>query len=103
MSKQTLALTRTATSTWGAAFKKAKQVYTTVVRPAITFGHAVWHNPDRNYAKHIDQLKVIQNGCLRTITGAFKATPTRVLEAEAGVMPIDIYLNYRQAQTREQL
>ena len=31
MSKQTLALTRTATSTWGATFKKAKQVYTTVV------------------------------------------------------------------------
>jgi hypothetical protein len=47
----------------------------------------------------MDQLKVIQNRCLRTITGAFKATPTQVLEAEAGVMPIDIDLNHRQAQT----
>ena len=67
------------------------------------FRHAVWHNPDGNHTKHRQQLKVIQNRCLCTITGAFKATPTRVLEAEARVMPIDIYLNYRQAQTREWL
>jgi len=106
MSKQTLALTRTAASTWGATFKKAKHIYTAVIRPAITFGHAVWHNPDTkspHYKSHSNQLKVIQNRCLRTITGAFKSTPTNVLEAEAGITPIDIHLNYQQARTRERL
>jgi hypothetical protein len=106
MTRQTLALTRTTASTWGATFKKAKQVYTAVVQPAMTFGYAVWHNPDKkshSTQSTLKQLKVIQNRCLRIITGAFKATPTSVLEAEAGVTLIEIHLNHQQAQTRERL
>ena len=33
-----MTLHRIATSTWGATFKKAKLVYTSVVRPAMTYG-----------------------------------------------------------------
>jgi hypothetical protein len=106
MAKQTLALTRTTASTWGATFLKARHVYKAVIRPTMVFGHAVWHDPDKkspSYASHQQQLKVIQNKCLRVVTGAYKATPTQVLEAEAGIPPIEIYLNQLQAQTRKRL
>lgn len=45
MTKQTLALAKIATSTWGATFARARHVYTAVVRPAMTYGSAVWHAP----------------------------------------------------------
>jgi hypothetical protein len=34
----------------------------------------------------------VQNKCLRTITGAFKTTNAQVLEHEASVAPLDLYL-----------
>lgn len=45
MTKQTLALAKIATSTWGVTFARARHVYTAVVRPAMTYGSAVWHAP----------------------------------------------------------
>jgi len=37
ITRQAMALHRITTSTWGATFKRAKLVYTAVVRPAITY------------------------------------------------------------------
>src|SRR5690606_28328691 len=36
-----------------------------------------------------------RTGSLRVVTGAYKATPVRVLETEAWVPPLDLYLNKR--------
>ena len=36
---------------------------------------------------------MIQNQCLRTVLGAYKATPVQVLKAEAVIAPIDQYLD----------
>lgn len=38
---QLLALTKIATSTWGATFNKARQVYTAMVRPAMLYGASI--------------------------------------------------------------
>lgn len=101
MVSQSMALTKITTSTWGASFSKARQVYTAVVRPAMTYGSSVWHTP-----KHIqkssstEKLAVLQNKCLRTIAGAFKAMPIPVLEAETFITPIDIHLDQLQAKAR---
>lgn len=55
----------------------ARQVYTAVVRPAMTYRAAIWYSPreirERGTA-HVGKLKTQQNQCLRLITGAFKAT-----------------------------
>lgn len=45
MIKQSMAPTKISASTWGAFFARARQVYTAVVRPAITYESTVWHTP----------------------------------------------------------
>lgn len=45
MVTQTHAPTKIAASTWGASFTRARQVYSAVVRPAITYRSTVWHSP----------------------------------------------------------
>ena len=105
LTKQSKALTKFSTSTWGATFPKARQVYTAVVRPAMTYGSTLWHTPkDIKKSNGIsNKLAVIQNNCLRTIARAFKATPIPVLEAETYIAPIDIHLDQLQAQARHRL
>jgi hypothetical protein len=39
-----------------------------------------------------------QSQCLRTVAGAYRATPVRALETETFVPPLDLYLNGRVAQ-----
>lgn len=97
MASQSLALTKIATSTWGATLNKARQVYTAVVPPAMSYGAAIWHTPqglnERKSVGPIVKLVTMQNKWLRSITGAYRATNTRVLEAEAGVAPLDLHLD----------
>ena len=96
MATQTMALTKVTTSTWGATLNKARQVYTVIVWPAMTYKAVVWHSPKRSKIKGLGpaaKLTTLQNKCLQSITGAYKATNTQVLEAEAGVIPLDIYLD----------
>ena len=92
---QMSAVTRLTQSTWGASFARARQIYAAVVRPAMSYAAEVWYNPDdarigRN--KLVYSLQIIQNKCLRTVTGAYKTTSVPVVEHEAGVMPLDLHL-----------
>ena len=96
MTSQSLALTKIATSTWGATLNKARQVYTAVVCPVITYRASIWHTlrkPSKRGAGPITKLVTLQNKCLKSITGAYKATITKILEAELGVIPLDLYLD----------
>ena len=47
------------------------------------------------------KLTTLQNKCLRSIIRAYKATNIKVLEAQAGVLPLDIYLD--QTSTRRSM
>ena len=79
-------------------------MYTAVVRPATTYGSSVWHTPkDVKQSSSTDKLAVLQSKCLRTIAGAFKATPISILEAETFIAPIDIHLDQLQAKARYRL
>jgi hypothetical protein len=42
------------------------------------------------------KLATLENSCLRTVLGAYKATPARTLHLEAGIPPLDLYLNQRR-------
>ena len=82
-------------------FKRAKLVYTTVVRSAITYGAPIWFSlvgTEATKANLIAKLEQTQNRCLCTIAGAYKATPIPLLESETGVLPIRTYLSVLQAQ-----
>ena len=77
MAAQTMALTKVTTFTWGATLNKARQMYTAVVRPAMTYGAVVWHLPKGSKIKSPEpaaKLTTLQNKCLRSITEAYKAT-----------------------------
>ena len=96
MASQGLASSMVAASTWGATLNKARQVYSAVVRPAMTYAAATWHTPrglrdfNGTNSKH---LGVIQNGCLRKVLGAYRATSVNVLEAEAEIAPMQTTLD----------
>ena len=52
---------------------------------------SVWHSPEHTpeaNKERVQKLGVIQNGCLRMVLGAYRATPMQVLEAEAEVPSI---------------
>lgn len=96
MVSQELALSRTAASTWGATLNRARQVYSAVVRPAITYAAATWHTPiglRDSKRTHVRNLAIIQNRCLRRVAGAYKATGIEPLEAEVGVPPMQLTLD----------
>jgi len=96
-----LALERTTASTWGATMPKARQIYQAVVRSAMLYGAAIWHQPTSNASKPkglAAKLQKQQNQGLRTVLGAFMATPTRQLETESYVPPLDLWLNGRVAR-----
>ena len=101
MEHQTNALTWIATSTWGATFRKSRLVYTAVVQPALAYGTPIWFSPEGKEATKpslIRPLEVIQNRCLWTIAGAYKATPIPLLESETSTLPVRDYFSKLQAQ-----
>ena len=101
ITQQAMALHRITTSTWGATFKRAKLVYTLVIQSAMTYRAPIWFSPvgtESTKANLIHKLEQTQNRCLRTIAGAYKATPTQLLESETRVLPIRTYLSVLQAQ-----
>ena len=96
-----MALHRITTSTWGATFKRAKLVYTSVVRSAITYRAPIWYSlagTESTKANLIRKLEQTQNQCLCTIAGVYKATPTLLLESETGILLIYTYFSVLQAQ-----
>ena len=62
----------------------------------LTFAAPIWHHPRgmKGFSrKPAERLAKIQNKCLRKVTGAYRATPIPVLEAEASVAPLEYQLD----------
>ena len=106
MVTQTRALTKIATSTWGALFAHARHVYLAVVRPAITYGSTVWYAPagTKDARKNMaGKFEVTQYRCSRIVAGAYKATPIEVLQAETMMPRMQVHLDQLQAKARSRL
>jgi len=91
---QEFALTRIAAKTWGPGLARAREVYTKCIRSAIAYGASSFHTPTPPGG---NPRGPAQSRSLRVVTGAYKATPIHVLETEAWVPPLDLYLNKRLA------
>ena len=103
MVTQERGLTCLSASTWGARLQKSRTVYQAVVKPAITYAAAIWHAPKGtpgHKSAPTQQLQLIQNRCLRVVSGAYKATPVPVLESEVFMPPIELALNQVVVQAR---
>jgi hypothetical protein len=91
---QIQSLQRLCKSTWGASFLKARHLYTAVVRPVLTFGSKIWDTLEgipgrrKGLTKPIEK---VQSQALQHITGAYKSTPTVVLQQEAEIPPLALY------------
>ena len=106
LAKQELALSRLTGKTWGYSLVKAREIYTKVIRSAIAYGATSFHKPTEEGGKPKGiaiELAKDQTRSLKIVTGGYKATPSRLLETECWVPPIDLYLNKRRADYEERL
>jgi hypothetical protein len=98
----------------GISIVRARQVYTSVIRPAAAYTAAVWHQPEDIGRTHPEteqkrrniissELSKVQNSCLHRIAGAYRATPATSLETETQIPPLDLYLDERVAATAHRL
>jgi hypothetical protein len=104
MDIQILALQYTTASTWGATIPKARQVYQAVIYSALSYRVSIWYQPSLGKPKGLAaRLQKQQNQGLRTVLGAYKATPTRMLETELYMPPLDLWLNRQVARFQARL
>ena len=75
--------------TWGLKPRVVHWLYTTVIRPMITYGALVWW-PAVHKVTYKGQLDRLQRLACLGITGAFKTTPTLALEAILGLEPLHL-------------
>ncbi|RKF79934.1 hypothetical protein GcM3_050030 [Golovinomyces cichoracearum] len=89
------ALSRITLSVWGPSLRKSRLIYSAVVRPKMLYGSQIsgFRNDGGIMSNNmVNKFSVVQNKCLRKITGGYKRTPISLLERKADVVPIDIYI-----------
>jgi hypothetical protein len=64
-----------------------------VIRSVLAYGAPNWHKIEKGLKDLSKALIPTQNKCLRIMNGAYKATPTRYLESEMAMPPLDLYLD----------
>jgi len=92
-------LTRPAT---GVSGKLMKQLYLAVALPKITYGVDVWYSPphkptgatkNAGLVGTLRSLQKIQHVATLAVTGSLRTTPTDLLDAHAGILPMDLALS----------
>jgi hypothetical protein len=81
----------------GPSLLHARAIYTAAIRSALAHGAPAWHRTKKTRKGNPSGLAAglgkVQNQCLRTVTGAFRAVATRHLETEAYMPPLDLWLD----------
>ena len=72
---------------WGADFGSLRSLYTSIVLPKITYVDFIRTSSALTTTKILAR---IQYAAARTMLGALRCTPTCILEAEAGLMPLPL-------------
>lgn len=76
---------------WGTSPKISHWLYTSVVRPVLTYGCLVWWTAIEK-KKHITALAGVQRSAGLCITGALRSTPTAAIEIILDLKPIDLFI-----------
>jgi hypothetical protein len=64
-----------------------------VIRSVLAYAALNWHEIRKGLKKLSKTLILIQNKCLRIISGAYKAIPARYLESEIAIPSLDLYFD----------
>ena len=72
-----------------------RQLYQACVISVVDFGSEVWWKGQVHLA---NKLQTLQNNATRHILGAFRTSPINALDAEAGLLPAKLRLNYNQTR-----
>jgi hypothetical protein len=67
-----------------------------VLRSTVTYGAGVFL-PEEGNRRPTAFIDSAFYGFLRVIIGAYRSTPIYLLYSEAGIPPLDLYLQYRRA------
>lgn len=70
----------------------------------MSYQATIWHTSreiKKKNSKPVAKLTTLQNKYLQLITRAYKATNIKALEAEAGVIPLDIHLDQAVLRARD--
>ena len=99
-----MTLIKISTFTWEITLKRAKRVYTAIIRSTMIYELTVWHIFKKiKKSRILNKLIIIQNKCLRVITEIFKVTSIAVLETKSHVVSITNHLNQLQMNVRHRL
>jgi hypothetical protein len=101
LATQTNVFSRLTASTLGISLPVSRLLDTTVVHPANTTNYPAWFDPHYMllYCKELwDKLLMVKNCCLRTVSGAYRATPVRIIQAKVRVPPPSLHMDGRQAK-----
>ena len=65
-----------------------------MVRPILTYGVQLWAGgSDKPRKTLLEPLQKVQTRCIRQIAGAYKRTPTTLVEKETATPPLDLYVD----------
>ncbi len=106
MITQTLTLSRLIVFIWETCFVRARLIYKTIIRSAVTYASITWHaSHDRSNSVVNTTTKLIkmQQQCLRMISDNFKTMSTQILEVEIYVKLIQLHLAHLQIKFRQRM
>ena len=86
---------RLSTTEKGLTVANMRQLYQACVVPVADFGSEIWWNRQRQ-DHYTQRLQRIQNRATRRILGAFRTTPTALLDLEAALPPVTVRLDANQ-------
>ena len=84
--------------TWGLNPRTARWIYTSIVRPTLSYGAMVWANAMLTKSNKDEMMKV-QRLALKMVTGALPSTPSTALDTITDTTPIVDHLRYCAART----
>ena len=80
---------------YGASYKILRHFYIMYIRSRLLYCAPAFLSAS---STQLQRLNVIQNSCLRLMTGGRKTTPILSLEAETNIPPLKIYMKYMAAK-----
>jgi len=81
--------------------RRSRLLYTAIVRPIITYGSEIWSrraNGSPIARSATERLERLQTARLRRVTGAYRATNTKAIQREAGVLPLRLWMGNQSFQ-----